>query len=66
LFNPRFFWKENFKAQWTFDAIDDETTDLNFEMEYEISNKLLEFVFNKNLKVVSDSIIRAFELKLVN
>ena len=57
---------QHFKAQWTFDAIDDITTDLNFEMEYKISNKLLEFVFNKNLSVVSDSIIRAFQVKLVN
>lgn len=57
---------QHFKAQWTFDAIDDETTDLNFEMEYKISNKLLEFAFNKNLNVVSDSIIRAFQVKLVN
>ena len=40
------------------------STQLDFKMDYELNNPLLEFAFKKNQNSVSDLIVNAFKEKL--
>ena len=55
---------EKFKSSWRLEEVDQQTTSLSFEMNYQMRNKILEIVFKKNLKTVSESIIKAFKSRL--
>ena len=53
-----------FHAVWLFKIISHQSTQLDFKMDYELNNPLLEFAFKKNLNTVSESIVTAFKEKL--
>ena len=53
-----------FQAVWLFKNIANRSTKLDFKMDYELNNPLLEFAFKKNLNSVSDLIVNAFKEKL--
>ena len=53
-----------FHAAWLFKIISYQSTQLDFKMDYELNNPLLEFAFKKNLNTVSESIVNAFKEKL--
>ena len=55
---------EEFKSSWRLEEVDQQITDLTFEMTYKISNKILEMAFKKNLNIVSESIVGAFKSRL--
>ena len=55
---------EKFKSKWRLEEVDQQTTNLRFEMSYQMRNKILEMAFKKNLKMVSESIVRAFKSRL--
>ena len=55
---------EKFKSSWRLEEVDHQTTSLSFEMNYQMRNKILEMAFKKNLKTVSESIIKAFKSRL--
>ena len=55
---------KSFLAVWKFENITDQSTQLGFKMDYELSNPLLEFAFKKNLNSVSNLIVNAFKEKL--
>ena len=55
---------EKFKSSWRLQKVDQQTTNLSFEMSYQMRNKILEMALKNNLKSVSDSIVRAFKSKL--
>ena len=55
---------EKFRSSWRLEEVDKQTTNLSFEMSYQIKNKILEIAFNKNLKGVSESIVEAFKSRL--
>ena len=55
---------EKFKSSWRLEEVDQNTTNLSFEMNYQMTNKILEMAFKKNLKTVSESIVRAFKSRL--
>ena len=55
---------EEFKSSWRLEKIDQQTTNLIFEMSYQMRNKILEMAFKNNLKTVSESIVRAFKSRL--
>ena len=55
---------EKFRSNWRLDEVDKQTTNLSFEMNYQMKNKILEIAFNKNLKGVSESIVEAFKSRL--
>ena len=55
---------KNFYAVWLFEIISNHSTQLDFKMDYELNNPLLEFAFKKNLNSASDSIVIAFKDKL--
>lgn len=55
---------EKFKSSWRLEEVDQQTTSLSFEMNYQMRNKILEMAFKKNLKTVSESIIKAFKSRL--
>ena len=55
---------EKFKSSWRLQKVDQQTTNLSFEMSYQMRNKILEIAFKNNLKSVSESIVRAFKSKL--
>ena len=55
---------EKFKSSWRLQKVDQQTTNLSFEMSYQMRNKILEMAFKNNLKSVSESIVRAFKSKL--
>ena len=55
---------EKFKSSWKLQEVDQQTTNLRFEMSYQMRNKILEMAFKKNLKMVSESIVRAFKSRL--
>ena len=53
-----------FHAVWLFKIISYQSTQLDFKMDYELNNPLLEFAFKKNLNTVSESIVNTFKEKL--
>ncbi len=53
-----------FHAVWLFEIISNQSTQLDFKMDYELNNPLLDFAFKKNLNTVSESIVNAFKEKL--
>ena len=55
---------EKFKSSWRLQVVDQQTTNLSFVMNYQMRNKILEMAFKNNLKSVSETIVRAFKLKL--
>lgn len=55
---------EKFESNWRLEEVDQQTTSLSFEMSYQMRNKILEMAFKKNLKTVSESIIKAFKSRL--
>ena len=55
---------KTFHAVWLFESIANRSTQLDFKMDYELNNPLLEFAFKKNLNSVSDLIVNAFKEKL--
>ena len=55
---------KTFHAIWLFKNIANRSTQLDFKMDYELNNPLLEFAFKKNLNSVSDLIVNAFKEKL--
>ena len=55
---------EKFKSSWKLDQVDKQTTNLSFEMSYQMKNKILEMAFKKNLNAVSESIVEAFKSRL--
>jgi len=55
---------EEFKSSWRLEKIDQQTTNLSFEMSYQMRNKILEMAFKNNLKTVSETIVRAFKSRL--
>ena len=55
---------EKFKSSWRLEEVDQNTTNLSFEMNYQMTNKILEMAFKKNLKIASESIVRAFKSRL--
>ena len=55
---------KTFHAVWLFKNIANRSTQLDFKMDYELNNPLLEFAFKKNLNSVSDLIVNAFKEKL--
>ena len=55
---------EKFKSSWRLQKVDQQTTNLSFEMSYQMRNKILEMAFKNNLKSVSEAIVRAFKSKL--
>ena len=55
---------KTFHAIWLFKNITNRSTQLDFKMDYELNNPLLEFAFKKNLNSVSDLIVNAFKEKL--
>ena len=55
---------KSFHAVWLFDSSVNESTQLDFKMDYELNNPLLEFAFKKNLNSVSNLIVNAFKEKL--
>ena len=55
---------EKFKSSWRLEEVDQNRTNLSFEMNYQMTNKILEMAFKKNLKIASESIVRAFKSRL--
>ena len=55
---------EKFESNWRLEEVDQQTTSLSFEMSYQMRNKILEMAFKKNLKTVSESIVKAFKSRL--
>ena len=55
---------KSFHAVWLFDSNVNESTQLDFKMDYELNNPLLEFAFKNNLNSVSKLIVNAFKEKL--
>ena len=55
---------QEFKSSWRLEEVNQNTTNLSFEMNYKMTNKILEMAFKKNLKIASDSIVRAFKSRL--
>ena len=55
---------EKFKASWRLEEVDQQTTNLSYEMSYQMRNKILEMAFKNNLKSVSESIVSAFKSRL--
>ena len=54
----------SFHAKWLFDDINENKTDLTFQMSYSIDNPFTELMFSKNIDVVSQRIIEAFKRKI--
>ena len=55
---------KSFHAVWLFEIISNDSTQLDFKMDYELNNPLLEFAFRRNLNSASHSIVNAFKEKL--
>ena len=55
---------DKFKSSWKLEEVDKQTTNLSFEMSYQMKNKILEMAFKKNLNAVSESIVEAFKSRL--
>ncbi len=54
----------SFHAKWLFDDINENKTDLTFQMSYSIGNPFTELMFSKNIDIVSQRIIEAFKRKI--
>lgn len=57
LVNGPFHHLEGF---WRFEAIDDEASTVLFDLEYEFSNKLFSFAFEKVFHAIASSLVDAF------
>jgi len=55
---------KTFHAKWFFNLINENETELKFQMTYSIVNPITEIMFSKNIDVVSQRIIEAFKRKI--
>ena len=54
----------SFNASWLFKPINDDETQMTFQMTYSINNPITDLIISKNIDTVSERIIEAFKKKI--
>ena len=54
----------SFTASWLFNPINDDETQMTFNMKYSINNPITDLIISKNIDTVSERIIEAFKQKI--
>ena len=54
----------SFNASWLFKPINDDETQMTFQMTYSINNPITALIISKNIDTVSERIIEAFKKKI--
>ena len=54
----------SFTASWLFNPINDDETQMTFNMKYSINNPITDLIISKNIDTVSERVIEAFKQKI--